>query len=520
MSINIPPLSKIKTAKRLAPKMFENKTPLVHMDLLTFLEDPAKFKAICMFRGGGKTTVVNKINMFSILFFKHERYTQIFSATETKAMKFLADVKQMIIEAMKAGFDIKKGGYWNKTEIEIIVNGDKRCYVEVFGAGQDPRGGTYDFARPTLQIFDDVESKKGQYAVKTKQNRINLKEWYEGDCLPSLDPIYGKVVFIGTILHTDSLLNNILQDKKYKKKIIPLITTNGTSAWKDRHPLTAKDARKKEQEILDKTGKIVEVESIEDIKERYRKSGTLKLFYQEYLCVAQSEESRLFKESMFKYYSHIEYGMEVEELDIKQLDGVLKRYIKKPKYIVLSDGEKIPYENTFKYATMDLASKEGKDKTVIITCAFDSSNNLYILPIHAGKWTPSEKAENVIISYKTYHQLRFGIEKASMQNDFFFTIDESQKANKLTIPVEPISHGGVNKNIRISNLEPLFVAGKIYFCLDDPFTSFLEAELSAFDIDIESGADDFMDALAYILHFIQGRTFEIDEYEEEDESTW
>ena len=114
-----------------------------------------------------------------------------------------------------------------------------------------------------------------------------------------------------------------------------------------------------------------------------------------------------------------------------------------------------------------------------------------------------------------------GIEKASMQNDFFDTIDEMQKANNLRIPVEPLSHGGINKNIRIANLEPLFLVGKIYFCDKDLLTSELEAQFLAFDIDIEGSNDDYIDTLAYQHHFIRDRTFEDDEYEDDEEdSVW
>ena len=500
--------------------MFDSKTPNVHIDLLMFLNDPAKFKVICMFRGGGKTTTVNKTNMFSTIFYEHEPYTQIFSATQSKGEKFLGDIKNMIVSAIRAGYNIKIGDCWNKTEIEVIVDGVHKCYVEIFGAGQDPRGGTRDFGRPTLQIFDDVESKQGQYAIRTKANREKLSEWFWGECVPSLDPIHGKLVIIGTILHTDSLLNNILKNKNFKKKVIPLLTPNGKSAWSDRHPLTAGEARKKEKEIFDKTGKKVEIESVEEIKQRYKDEDKLKLFYQEYLCVAQSEEARLFKETFFKYYSHIEYGVKVKEIEVKELNGVIKRYIKQPKNIVLEDKTRIPIEHTYRYGTMDLATKDGKDKTVIVTVAYDSFGNMYILPIRAGKWSPSEKSLNVILSYEEYHQLRFGIEKASMQNDFFYTIDEAQKANNLRIPVEPISHGGVSKNIRIANLEPLFIAGKIYFCQDDILTSELEAQFLAFDIEIEGSNDDYIDTLAYQLHFIKDRTFEQDEEEEDEESVW
>jgi hypothetical protein len=512
-----PPLLKLKTAKHLVPNMFTNKTPHFHLDVLEFLNDPAKFKAMCIFRGAGKTSIVTKVDMFATLFYGHEPYTQIFSATREKAEKFLIDVKQMVIEAIKVGYDIQKGSIWNNSQVELIVDNKHRCYVEVFGAGQDPRGGTYNFSRPTRQVYDDIESKQGLYAVASRSNREKLSNWFWGECIPSLDPTYGKVFFVGTILHEDALLSNILKNVKFKTRIIPLITDKNKSAWQDRHPMTKSEAREKEQEILKTKNVQVEIESVEDIKERYSKEGKLKLFYQEYLCVPQAEESRLFKTEYFKYYSHVEFGEHITEFTLKQLNKTSTLFTKVPKYIVKENGSKIAIQDTIKYATMDLASKDGKDKTVIITCCYDSNNNMYIMPIAVGSWSPSEKATATIKEYKTYNPLRYGIEKASMQNDFFYTIDEVQKANDLRIPVEPISHGGVSKNIRISQLESLFMAGKIYFCKADPQTSVLEAQFLAFDIEIEGSNDDLIDTLAYQYHFIKDRTFEIDDYQEEEE---
>jgi hypothetical protein len=107
-----------------------------------------------------------------------------------------------------------------------------------------------------------------------------------------------------------------------------------------------------------------------------------------------------------------------------------------------------------------------------------------------------------------------------MQNDYFYTIDEAQKAMDIKIPVAPLTHGGVNKNIRISNLQPLFMANKIFFNESDPNTSLLEAQFLSFNIDIEGSHDDLIDTLAYQHHFIKGRTFEDDDYEEDDDTTW
>ncbi len=529
MSIN--PLLAIKTSKHIAPAIFENKTPRVHIELLEFVFGSGKYKAIVMFRGGGKTTNVNKIGMFSYIFYQHERYIQIFSATQAKAIKFLSDVKTMITEAMRKGYDIRKGSIWRDDAIEVIIDGEFKCYVEVFGAGQDPRGGSYEFARPSLQIYDDIESKVGVYAIRSRDNRTKLEEWFTGDCLPSLGPT-GRVIFIGTILHEDSLLNKIITNKddkypEWETKLVPIIR-NGKSAWPDRFPLTKKEARKKEKEIYCLTGAKVQIESIEDIRDSWVRKNQSKLFYQEYLCVAQAEESRLFKESYFKYFNGLEYDIDnVEYIDFKNALEERKEQIVRPKAIILEDGTKIDIKNTIRYATKDQGStklkgsksKRANDDSVVITCAYDTKNNMYILDIKCGKWTPFDKSVNIIKSYKEFEFKRMGIESGGMQNEFFYTIDEAQKATGINVPVEPMTHGGIDKNIRISDLQPLFLAGKIYFNRKDPNTDKLIAELLAFDIEVE-GIDNLIDTLAYQLGFIAGRTFEMDEYQEEEESTW
>jgi len=84
----ISPKRKLQLAKYVAPEMFENKTPKFHIELLEFLSDGSKFSVASLFRGAGKTTVVNKIDTFSSIVYEHEPYTQIFSSTQDKAKKF------------------------------------------------------------------------------------------------------------------------------------------------------------------------------------------------------------------------------------------------------------------------------------------------------------------------------------------------------------------------------------------------------------------------------------------------
>ncbi len=514
----ITPLLKLKTAKHIAPAIFERQTPKIHIELLEFLATTGKYKVITMARDMAKTTMITKVEMFADIFYDHERYTQIFSATEKKASKFLHEIKNMMLSAMRIGYDIKKGDFWSATQLEVIIDGKHKCYLEVFGAGQDPRGGSYEFSRPTKQIFDDVESKVGQYGIKTKANREKLAEWFWGDCIPSLDPIKGVIIFVGTILHEDSLLNNLLHDDRfltfYGAKI-----RDGKATWRDRHPLTEAEKIALQNDVFKKTGKMPDIESLESIRAGYKKKGQLSLFYQEHLCQAQSEEARLFRQDNFKYFSRVEYSEDLTYLEFKNAKEIKTVPVREPLNIVLENGDKLAIDKTIRYSTMDLAST-GKDKSVIITCSYDTKNNMYVIDISCGHWTPFDKSVNAIRVYKEFIPLKFGIEKGGMQNDYFYTIDEAQKAMDIKIPVAPLSHGGVNKNIRISNLQPLFMANKIFFNESDPNTSLLEAQFLSFNIDIEGTHDDLIDTLAYQHHFIKGRTFEDDEYEDDDDSTW
>jgi len=524
MQINA--LDRLRLAKFVAPQMFENKTPKFHIELLEHFNQPVRYLVASIFRGAGKTTIINKVDTFASIYYDHEEYTQIFSSTQSKAEKFLQDIKTMIINAMQKGLDIKKGLIWNSTEIEVIVNSSldsigKKCFIMVFGAGQDPRGGSYNFKRPTKQIFDDIESKVGQYAIRTKANRKKLKEWFYGDCLPSLDPTKGKVKFIGTILHQDSLLMMLLKNKEWNPYIKGIIT-NGKSSWKDRFPLSDEEAIQKSEEIYLSSNKKVEIKSIEAIKRELYAQSEHNLFYQEYLCLPQSKEKKLFNPKDFRYFSYIEYNDKIKSVTFKNAKQSEKIFTKEPLNIVLQDKTKIPISSCYIYSAMDLAS-DGKDKSAIVTVAYDSKGNWYILDITCGHYSPFEKSLNAIRVQMQFNPIRFGIEKASALNDFFYTIDVAQKETGIRIPVEELKHGGVNKNIRISNLQPLFFTNKIYFNQDDLNTLELEAQLSGFDIDVESLADDLMDALAYHLHFTKGRSFYFEDDEDEEfeyGSTW
>lgn len=492
----IEPLDRLRFVKNVAPQIFEakTKTPRFHIDTLNLVEERYRFTAIVVFRGASKTTINNKAYVSTEIFFNHEPYTQVVSKDSNKAMKFVRDIRKLFEAMMLRGFAVTRGEVWKDDYFEVIIDGHKKCVVEAIGAGEDPRGNTADFQRPTLIVIDDLESKVGKYPIGNAKSREKLANWFDDDLKPGLHPTKGRMIFLGTILHKDSLLNRCLHDPEWAKIVVPIIK-DGKSAWPSRFS----------------------VEEILRVRDSYARRGKLSNFSREYMNRPVADEKILFKEEYFKYFSHVEFESEPEQRVIKNPLKSINILIKKPRYIVFNDGTKLDLRTCSIYTTEDVASgSETGDRTAIVTCAYDGLGNRYVLEVKSGHWDPFEKGVYSIETYLTWKPLYFGIEKGGMQNDFHSSIEVLQLEEDVRIPVVGLSHGGINKNIRIGNMQPSFVSGNTWFNASDANTATLESQLSSFDMETDSSEDDEMDALAYQEKFTK-RSYDVDDDVDEDE---
>ena len=471
----------IAFAKAISPEIFENKSPYFHKVVLEFLNKPSKRKVVEIFRDGAKSTLLNNIYIIKRIFFDHVPYIWIVSDNGKKARSFMRKIKRIALKMQGSGWDIAKGEVWNENESEFIVEG-KVCGVACFGSGEDPRGYTSSEGgkRPMLLVADDILSRE---KAKSKEQREKLKEWWYSDVEPALH-VNGEILMVGTPLHNEDLLNEAILSGDYAYIKVPILI-DGRSAWADRKPL---------EWILKK-------------KESLFKRGMHKTWYNEYMMLPQGDENQLFREELFRYFKEVRYEVSEEYLEMGNAKEQKKVHIRKPTHIIKEDGTELALSDCVLYSTMDLSTESGRDRTAIITCAYETGGNMYVVDISSGYWSPFEKSLMVLKAYKEFHPIRFGIEKAGAQNDFFYTMDVAIKESKTFVPVEELSHKGVAKNIRISNLHPMFAAGRVFFNKSDSNTSHLEAELGTFQIDIESAKDDHVDALAYQLHFVKSRTF-------------
>ena len=412
----------------------------------------------------------------------------IVSESERKAKQFLRNIKRAVLRAQAKGYDMSRGAVWKDNSIEVITGG-KKCQIDAMATGQDPRGYITDENwRPTLLILDDIETKD---KMKSRNYREKIQDWLESDLFPALEE-GGEIWMIGTITHIDGEVNKALLSDDWLSMRVGILNDKGMSNWESRYPTL----------------------SIYKKKSRLYKKGLFDTFAQELLCIAQAEEKKFFKREMFRYFERVEYGNKIKKIRMANALDEQTVSIREPLDICFKDGRKIPIVSTLCYATNDIAS-DGKDRTAIIVVHFDFEGNWYVTDILAGRWNPFLKSVAAITAQAEYKPLMFGIEKGGMQNDFFYTIDVAQKESGVHINVVPLKHGNVNKNLRISHLQPYFMAGQVYFNESHPLTATLEAQLTSFDIDKESSEDDLMDALAYHVQFVAGR-----EFQEEDDEDW
>jgi phage terminase large subunit-like protein len=416
-------------------------TPQFHREIYEVFESDLTRIGIGAPRGHAKSTITDLVYVAWEIVHKRRKFILQVSDTYSQAVMFLEALKSEFEgnELLRAYYGNLATEKWS--EGEIIVNG---IMVKALGAGMKVRGLKYKESRPDLIVVDDLENDE---LVESIERRDKLERWVNGALIPSMGK-GGRIVFIGTILHYDSLLAKILDKERYiefYKKTYRAITDD-KALWPEH----------------------LNMEELEKIKQDYIAKGQGYLFYQEYQNDPVSGENRKFKLEKIKYYdASTEMG----------LQGKLINH----------------------YIAIDRAYSLDKvaDFTGIVVIATDQENNWYVKLAERFKGTEKDLISKIFDLKHYFDPIMIGIE----QKAFEFTIkpaldDEMRKRNDF-IRVEELKDLGKNKNIRIEGLIPRFESGTVYLKRDQ--VNLLD-ELMQFPRGIH---DDLIDALAYLLSLAQ-----------------
>ena len=328
----------------------------------------------------------------------------------------------------------------NKEEY-VTQNGVK---VMARGAGGQMRGMRYGSTRPQLMILDDLESEED---VRTKEQRAKILAWFNEEALPAIDKSKGKVIYVGTILSFDSLLDIVIrEDKRFRSRRYKAVESYATNSdlwdeWKDIYLADDEDASKKARQFYeDNEDKMLEGTKLlwgeywtyYDFMVLLTNMG-VKSFTQEYQNEPTDEERQIFKVEQFFYYD---------------------------------EGQTFSHEQFEFYAGIDFAmGKEKGDFSAMVTLAKNRTTGVcYVVDVFNKRIHPKEFIEVIIDRVRTYQYTLIAIEAQMAQEFFADTLgdrlqDLGYPAHTRLVPVKQRTR----KELRIEAMSPDVHNGRIRY---------------------------------------------------------
>ncbi len=349
-------------------------------------------------RGHAKSTVVTFAFVMWMLLTGQSMFAAIASASAPEARAFLASIREELEENQKiiGDFgDLRGGPPWN-TRVLRFSNGAR---LRALGAGERFRGMKNRQYRPDLIVCDDIEDDEG---VESPDQRKKLRRWFFRALTNTLAP-QGRLFVVGTILHDDSLLSELLLNDTYVGRIWKAVQDDGTALWPAVWPIGALDAKRRE-------------------------IGTLE-FEQEFQQNPAREQ--IFQKEWIRYY-------DPREIRGKRLSI----------YMVVDPA--IGKKKTNDFFAITVIGIDEKDGTI------------YVLAVFEDRLRVGEQVDKIFEYYLEYKPLSVGIETIAYQEALKQLVDAKSKKDHLWIPTEELKPDE-DKVRRIMVLSSLVERADIWF---------------------------------------------------------
>jgi len=402
--------------------------------------------AIAAPRGHAKSTHMSFGEPLYDLCHAKEKYIQICSDVKDLAEDLTAAIKLELEENPRLRHDF--GGLVGRIEWHddvFVAKNDVK--VEALGSGQKPRGRKHKQWRVTKFIGDDLENDEN---VENPAQRDKLNKWLMRAIRPTLEPdfkrpeyelpadtdayigrVFGSAPFtdgrlrsrgdklyrvwergakmfvVGTILHYDSLLARLVDEKKnkrWKKRLFEACDEEFRNVlWPARWP---------EAKLREECGIMGEAE-----------------FAQEYRNRPVDPAAVRFRENKFQFFTASEFD-----------------FVSLPHYGFLDPS----------------LGKERSDTQGISVAAVDPEGVVLVRLGLALKEPPLKLLERILALQREYNFVAFGIEAVAFQEVLKAILDQESQKAKLYLPVIPVP-ATVKKELRIERLPPAVEAGQVKF---------------------------------------------------------
>lgn len=187
--------------------------PFHHEMWDAFFSDDPKL-AIAAPRAHAKSTAITHSAILASVLFRIKSFVLLVSDTEGQAAEFLGDIKSELTsnETLKDTFGIKRILKDTETNIIVLFKDGKQFRILAKGSEQKVRGLKWRGKRPDLIVGDDLENDE---IVMNPERREKFRRWFMNALVPcGSDSCWVRIV--GTILHLDSMLQRLINDKTWK----------------------------------------------------------------------------------------------------------------------------------------------------------------------------------------------------------------------------------------------------------------------------------------------------------------
>lgn len=388
-------------------------------------------------RGHAKSTNLTFKGSLHAALYLYKRYIIILSDTSDQANGFLSAIKDELEDngAICEDFGDLTGGVWR----ENVIITSQGVRIDAIGAGQKIRGRKHKNWRPDLMVLDDIENDEN---VRTVEQRKKLENWFY-KAVSKAGDTYTDIVYIGTLLHYDSLLAKVLKNPAYRSVKYKAVQSFSTSplweTWESIYTDLGNEGRELEAK------KFFE-ENREEMLAGTKVLWEEKLSYYDLMVTRVSEgeasfnselqnepvnpDDCLFNEEWFDYYNP-------EDMDFSSADF-----------------------RFYGFVDPSLGKNRRADYSAILTGALEvPTGYLYILDADIVRRHPDAIISDVLQKadwiQRTYGKryVKFGVETVQFQWFLKEQLAKSSARARIYLPIEEVPQSS-DKVLRIQTLQP------------------------------------------------------------------
>lgn len=230
------------------------KSPQMHYEMVELVSHNYMYSLITAPRGYAKTTLIAILWSIYRCVYRLEAFIVIIGKNDKAGKSNLRAVRNSLATNEKLVRDYgnlvpnttKSSNTQSKksdSDHEVtLTNGIVLRSIGMLGSVR----GDVEVYRPTLIIVEDPQALKHMLEVSTLEKH---QEFFDGDVIYALDPMFGKLILIGNNLGVGSLINNALKDTRFISKEFDIYDNNGRSVWEEYYPtkkLKAEEAKMRE----------------------------------------------------------------------------------------------------------------------------------------------------------------------------------------------------------------------------------------------------------------------------------